>query len=189
MFARTERLLLRPAWAEDAPALYGAIADERIVRNLATAPWPYLPEHAEQWTATQRPAQRPASLIFLRGSDAPELAGGIGVHDTADGEVELGYWIARDHWGKGIATEAGEAMLRFARDTLRLPRLVSGHFLDNPASGRVLRKLGFQPAGAIARRHSAARGEEVPCAEFVIELNRGLEEEKAGVAACVVLAA
>ena len=41
MFARTERLLLRPGWAEDAPALARAIADEAIVRNLATAPWPY----------------------------------------------------------------------------------------------------------------------------------------------------
>ena len=66
MFARTEHLLLRPAWAEDAPALFRAIADERVVRNLATAPWPYLPEHAQSWTQSSRPADRPAALIFRR---------------------------------------------------------------------------------------------------------------------------
>ena len=47
MFARTERLLLRPGWSQDAPALFKAIGDERIVRNLATAPWPYRPDDAE----------------------------------------------------------------------------------------------------------------------------------------------
>ena len=51
MFARTERLLLRPGWAEDAPALAAAIADEMIVRNLATAPWPYRLRDAEAFLA------------------------------------------------------------------------------------------------------------------------------------------
>jgi len=172
MFARTQRLLLRPAWKEDAGALFSAIADERIVRNLATAPWPYLPEHAETWVAAARPAHRPAALIFLRTEAEPLLIGGIGIHDRPEGEVELGYWIARAHWGRGYASEAGRAMRAFARDTLRLRRLVSGHFLDNPASGSVLRKLGFQPTGRIAMRHSLARGEHAPMAEFVVELNR-----------------
>ena len=71
MFARTERLLLRPAWAEDTDALFRAIGDERVVRNLAKAPWPYQPEHAERFVATQRPANRPSALIFLRTCEAP----------------------------------------------------------------------------------------------------------------------
>ena len=177
MFAITERLLLRPAWAEDAEAVFRAIADEGIVRNLASAPWPYLPCHADTWIAHPRPAHRPASLIFLRTGGVPELAGCIGIDTMPDGEVELGYWIARQHWGAGIATEAGAAMLRFARDTLRLPRVIAGHFLDNPASGRVLRKLGFQPTGTVLMRSSLARGRETATAEFVLELNRESEEE------------
>jgi RimJ/RimL family protein N-acetyltransferase len=187
MFARTERLLLRPAWPEDAEAVFHAIADERIVRNLATAPWPYLPEHAVAWTATPRPAHRPASLIFLRTEPQPLLVGAVGIHDTPAGEVELGYWIARPHWGRCYASEAGRAMLAFARDTLRVPRLVAGHFLDNPASGSVLRKLGFQPTGRIAMRHSLARGAEAPMTEFVVELNRATSREEA-VAACSMAA-
>jgi RimJ/RimL family protein N-acetyltransferase len=172
MFAITERLLLRPPWGEDSMELFRAIADEPVVRNLATAPWPYLPCHAESWAATPRPAHRPAALIFLRGAGAPELVGGIGIHDMPDGEVELGYWVARERWGAGIATEAGQAVLRFARDALRLPRLIAGHFLDNPASGQVLHKLGFQPTGIVRMRHSLARGGDAPMAEFVVELNR-----------------
>lgn len=189
MFARTPRLLLRPAWAEDADALFRAIGDERIVRNLATAPWPYLPEHAAQWAAACRPTHRPASLIFLCTGAAPELIGGIGIHDTPDGAVELGYWIARNHWGRGYATEAGRAVLAFARDALRLPRLIAGHFLDNPSSGSVLRKLGFQPTGGIAARPCLARGEDAPMAEFVIELNRGDCKEWPAAAAPRMLAA
>jgi RimJ/RimL family protein N-acetyltransferase len=186
MFARTERLLLRPAWGEDADALFRAIGDERIVRNLATAPWPYLPEHARAWATTERPAHRPASLIFRLTPGGSELVGGIGIHDTPDGAVELGYWIARDHWGRGFASEAGRAMVTFARQGLKLERLVAGHFLDNPASGSVLRKLGFQPTGRIAMRHSLARGEATPMAEFVLELNRA--DEEPALAACSLAA-
>ena len=54
MFARTPRLLLRPGFPEDAPALAGAIADEAIVRNLATAPWPYRMRDAEAFLASPR---------------------------------------------------------------------------------------------------------------------------------------
>ncbi len=170
MFARTERLLLRPAWAEDAPALFAAIADEGIVRNLATAPWPYLPEHAEAFVMRERDPARPTSLIFLRTDGAPLLVGAIGIHDTPDGEVELGYWIARPYWNRGFATEAGRAVIGFACNSLRLRRLVAGHFIDNPASRRVLRKLGFTPAGAVRSRFSAGRGAEAECAELELEL-------------------
>lgn len=186
MFAITDRLLLRPAWNEDAQTICQSIADEGIVRNLASAPWPYLPCHAQTWIANPRPAHRPASLIFLRTGGVPELVGCIGIDSVAGGEVEIGYWIARRHWNSGIATEAGEAMVRFARDTLRLPRLIAGHFLDNPASGRVLRKLGFRPTGAVLMRASLARGCSTPMAEFVLELNRA---DEIPVAACPKLAA
>jgi RimJ/RimL family protein N-acetyltransferase len=170
MFARTPRLLLRPAWPEDAPALHAAIADERIVRNLAQAPWPYAPADAEAFVRRERSAQEPCSLIFLRTNGAPRLIGNIGFGRMANGETEFGYWIAPAYWGLGFATEAGRAALANARDTLRLRRVVAGHFLDNPASGRVLRKLGFQPTGITRPRHSVGRGGEAPSREFALEL-------------------
>jgi RimJ/RimL family protein N-acetyltransferase len=184
MFARTERLLLRPGWAEDAPALHQAIADEGIVRNLATAPWPYSFADAETFLMRERSPRDASCLIFLRGDGAPTLIGGVGFARTpqigpAGAEIEFGYWIARPYWGNGYATEAGAALIANARETLRLPRLVAGHFTDNPASGRVLRKLGFRPTGATVSRHSAGRGAEAPCREFALELAGEAEAEAA----------
>jgi RimJ/RimL family protein N-acetyltransferase len=155
MFARTERLLLRPGWAEDAPELACAIADEQVVRNLATAPWPYGLEDAEAFLAAPRDPVMPSFLITERTDGAPRLVGSCGLGRRPSGAVEMGYWIARQHWGKGFATEASRAQIAKA---LKLPRLEASHFLDNPASGRVLEKLGFVATGISAERHSCARG-------------------------------
>ena len=161
MFARTPRLLLRPGFPEDAPALAAAIADEAIVRNLGTAPWPYRMRDAEAFLASPRDPVLPSLLIFERTDGAPQLVGSCGLGRRPSGAVELGYWIARAAWGRGIATEAGAALIAIAR-ALALPCLEGSHFLDNPASGRVLEKLGFEALGIVAPRMSCARGHEVP---------------------------
>src|SRR5688572_20812998 len=175
MFARTERLLLRPGWAEDAPALAAAIADERIVRNLATAPWPYRLRDAEAFLAQPRDPILPSFLVFERTDGEPVLVGSCGLGRRPSAAVELGSWIARPFWGRGFATEASTALVDIAR-TLRLERLQASYFLDNPASGRVLEKLGFLPIGVTAPRLSCARQAEVPARMLALELaaNRDL---------------
>jgi RimJ/RimL family protein N-acetyltransferase len=173
MFARTERLLLRPGWAEDAPALARAIAEEAIVRNLASAPWPYDIEAARAYLATERTADQASFLVFRRTRGAPQLIGSAGLGRRPDGEIELGYWISRPHWGLGYATEAAGAVIGIARDALRLTRLNAGHFVDNPASGRVLEKLGFKPTGLVAPRFSCGRREAAPCKLFELDLSGG----------------
>ena len=179
MFARTARLALRPGWAEDAPALYRAIADEGIVRNLASAPWPYGVADAEAFLAAQRDPALPSLLLFRRTAGDPQLVGCAGFGRRPGGAIELGYWIARPHWGKGYATEAGRALVDMARHSLRLDTLVSGHFVDNPASGRVLEKIGFKPTGIVAPRFSAARGGEAPCRLFELRLRADPSAEDA----------
>ena len=144
MFARTPRLLLRPGFPEDAPALASAIADEAIARNLANVPWPYRMRDAEAFLASPRHPALPSCLIFEVGPGAPLLAGACGLGRRPSGAVELGYWLARPFWGRGIATEACTALIAIAR-ALGLERLEGSHFIDNPASGRVLEKLGFEP--------------------------------------------
>lgn len=167
MFVRTERLLLRPGWAEDAPALARAIGEEAIVRNLATAPWPYDVSKARAFLAQERDPRLPGFLIFARTHGAPRLVGGCGLGHTPDGkDIELGYWIGRQHWGLGYATEAGRALVELA-DVLGIRALSAGHFIDNPASGRVLRKLGFRPTGRVVPRESQGRGQAELCALYV----------------------
>lgn len=180
MFARTERLLLRPGWREDAPALAAAIGEEAIVRNLATAPWPYGEEDAESFLTRMEGDSLPNFLIFARTLGAPRLVGGCGVVRQEEGALELGYWIARPYWGLGFATEAGKAVVQVAR-AMNLPRLRAKHALDNPASGNVLRKIGFRPTGRVGFYHSRGRNADVPCALFeeseLVEMRRDLSAD------------
>lgn len=161
MFARTERLLLRPGWAEDASALAAAIAHEDVAFKLARLPWPYSLADAQSYLARERRPDEADCLIFLRTSEAPRLIGGVGLAER-DSEVELGYWIVPSHWGQGYATEAARAVVAYAQETLQLERLVSGYFADNPASGRVLDKLGFRVTGSEGR-HCLAAGRDKRC--------------------------
>ena len=161
MFARTPRLLLRPGFPEDAPALAAAIADKAIVMNLAGPPWPFRIRDADAYLARARDPVLPCLLIFHRTNGPPELIGECGLARRPSGAVEIGYWIARSHWSRGFASEACTALVDIAR-TLGLASLEGSHFVDNPASARVLEKLGFEPLGLIAPRYSCARGVDVP---------------------------
>lgn len=164
MFARTERLLLRPSWPEDATELHRAIADEGIVRNLARAPWPYTADDAANFAALEHSETFPNFMLMLRTDGAPRLIGSCGLGNL-QGEAELGYWIARPYWGLGFASEAARAVLGIAK-AIGHKKLVSGHFIDNPASGGVLRKLGFRNIGRCEQRQSAGRGHAVTCVMY-----------------------
>jgi len=166
VFHRTERLFLRPAWPEDWAAVLGGIADEDVVKNLARAPWPYGPAEARDFVSRGQDPCRP-SFLLVRTADGRAIGGaGLGEHE---GQPELGYWIARPSWGQGYATEAGGGVLEIAR-LLGHERVYAGHFTDNPASGRVLRKLGFVPTGQVTARMSCARGHAAPAVEYVLVL-------------------
>ena len=182
MFARTERLLLRPGFAEDAAMLAKAIADEQVVRNLATAPWPYGLAEAEAFLAKPADPALPRCLVMLRTNRDPLLVGGVGLQRRPSGSVELGYWIARAYWGHGYATEAASAIIAMAR-MLRLARIEAAHFVDNPASGRVLEKLGFVATGLMAPRSSCARGGEALTRIFRLALAEPARERAEPLAA------
>lgn len=167
MFIRTERLFLRPAWAEDAGELTRAIAQEPVVRMLARVPWPYREEHAQAWIEASRSAALPDLLVTLPEAGG-RIVGACGLHDE-DGRTEVGYWIAPEHWNRGYATEALGGVLSLAR-TLGHQRLVGRHAADNPASGRVLRKVGFRPTGRARAFHSLGRGAKLEAPEYALEL-------------------
>ena len=172
MFIRTHRLFLRPAWREDAAAVHAAIADWEIVRNLARAPWPYTRADAEAFCDGQTlgPGET-ALLIWLRTDAAPELVGCIGVHYARSGP-ELGYWIATQHQRRGYVGEAARAVLDLAFTGLGHAALAAGHYIDNPASGRVLAALGFEPTGEVIPYACTARGCEVPSVEYRLTRDR-----------------
>lgn len=170
MFARTQRLTLRPAWPEDATALTAAIAHESVAFKLARLPWPYTVDHAADWLKRPQGRCDLTLMILAHEGPKPRLIGAIGIHPDAEkGGHEIGYWLTPDAWGRGYATEAGRAMLAIARHAMGLRHLHSGYFIDNPASGRVLAKLGFRHTG-VELRHCLALGIDKPCATLENDL-------------------
>lgn len=170
MFMRSERLFLRPGWPEDWTEIQAGIADEAIVCNLASAPWPYRAEDARSFAGKPQDQRYPHFFITLPTSLHPaRIIGCIGLDPLGDA-ADLGYWIAREHWGKGYASEAGRAVLQIAR-VLGHRTLSASHFVDNPASSRVLGKLGFRPTGRILPRFSLARGETAMAVEHRLTLD------------------
>lgn len=167
MFARTQRLLLRPVWPEDSEALFAAINDAGIVCNLARAPWPYTRDDACDFAARAQHPLYPHFLLTLPGDSGQTLVGSCGLGEM-DGQAELGYWIARRHWGQGYATEAARAVIANAW-MLGHQRLIASHYIDNPASGAVLRNLGFRPTGEVRTRFSAGRGHAAMAQEYALE--------------------
>jgi RimJ/RimL family protein N-acetyltransferase len=168
MFIRSERLYLRPGWPEDWSDLTARLADASIVRNLASAPWPYTSADAKEFLIGEQDPRCPRFVVTLPTSEGSELIGCTGFA-PGDAGYELGYWIARPYWGHGYATEAARSVLSLAR-TLGHRKVVASHFEDNPGSGRVLAKLGFRPTGRQVLRFSVARGEKAPARTWEIDL-------------------
>ena len=141
MFARTERLLLRPGWREDGAALHRARSDEAVLRGLGRAGGSLTAADVAGQLATVFDPMRPAARTF----GAPRLVGGVALEDADGfGAPALSLWIARPYWRLGFATEAARAMIDFARDGLRLPRVVARVPDGRPAAVRLLAKLGFR---------------------------------------------
>lgn len=140
----TQRLALRPLHLTDARFLAREGGRPEVARMVARIPSPCPPLASEHFVLAMRAAEGTRGdkvrLITQRADHAP--LGVIGLHPHGNGAWELGYWLAMSAWGRGIATEAGAAMIADAR-IRGIERLIAGHFSDNPASARVLTKLGF----------------------------------------------
>jgi len=153
----TERLSLRRPDDRDVDAIVSIVGDWDVARRLARVPHPYEAADARFFLDQVVPAEW-VWAITLRGSDTLVGAVGLTPEEGAD-TAELGYWLSPAHWGRGITTEAARAVLSFGFEVLGLPVVTSGYFEDNPASGQVLRKLGFVEVGRTLRPCLAAGGE------------------------------
>lgn len=150
----TERLVLRPFTPADAPEVRRLAGDRAIADTTLAIPHPYPEGAAEEWIATHAPgyADRTLATFAITLRDGGALAGAIGLIIVPDhARAELGYWVGVPYWNRGYATEAGRALLEFGFDVLGLHRIQAHYLIRNPASGRVLEKIGMRPEGI--RRH------------------------------------
>jgi [ribosomal protein S5]-alanine N-acetyltransferase len=155
----TARLVLRPFEPADAPVVKRLAGAAEIADTTLNVPHPYGDGVAEEWIGTHAAAWRARRLatwaIVERASSA--LAGSIGLQlEFEHARAELGYWVGVPYWGRGFATEAAAAVVAFAFDGLRLNRVHAHHFGRNPASGRVLEKIGMKCEGT--HRQSIRKG-------------------------------
>lgn len=147
MFIRSERLFLRPGWPEDWEELLARIADEAaIAANGPAEPWPGQSEPVRAFATAPQERLLPHFLVTLPGAEGARLLGCAGLSRGPAGDAELGFWIARPHWGQGYATEAARAVLGLAR-ALGHRRVLAHHRAESHASARVLAKVGFRRLG------------------------------------------
>lgn len=172
---QTERLSLRAFMTDDAAKIHPLANDREVAQNLASLPHPYLPEMALEWLE-KLPALHEAGthrVWAITLNTAPlhptTLIGAIGLHDISieHSNAELGYWIGREFWGRGYATEAARAAVQYALEEMTLERVYAKHFARNPQSGRVLEKIGMQHEGVL-RRHFCKWGEFQDCVLYGI---------------------
>ena len=148
---RTARLVLRPLELSDAPRLQELAGEREIALNTISIPHPYSLAEAEQWVRSQAELEEHGDINFA--IDDGQVAGGIGLRVQRNYErAEIGYWIGKPYWGKGYATEAAGAIIRYGFEELKLHRIYAGYFSRNEKSARVMIKNGMKYEGTL-RQH------------------------------------
>lgn len=168
---RTERLTLRPSSLADADRAFEIQSDWEVTRMLRMASFPPDREATRAWF-TDHEREWLAGEAYRFGVDiGGRMAGLVDIDEIANGKGDLGYWFEQAAWGQGYAFEAAQAVVRFAFADAGLSMLKSGHASDNPASGRVLTRLGFVPAD-IVERFSRPRGENIEQRHYTLTPSR-----------------
>jgi RimJ/RimL family protein N-acetyltransferase len=158
----TPRLTLRAPEHPDAGVIASLADDLDVARITTRLPHPYGRADAEAFIAQMRECDLAREVAFVIEDAQAGVVGMIGLHPGGQFGPEIGYWLGRPYWGRGIATEAALAALVWAKDDWGRRVVMSGHFADNPASGRVLEKAGFLYTGEIQPRRSTARAAVAP---------------------------
>lgn len=150
----TERLDLRPFYMEDAAFVYNICCEKEIAKFARSIPHPYLLTHAENWIQQHVGfwAEGKAAVFAICLKETGKLLGAVGLEiNSEDENAELGYWIDKKRWGQGFCTEAAAEAMRFGFEELSLNRIFAHYMTINPASGRVMEKIGMKPEGLLPK--------------------------------------
>lgn len=139
---QTKRLILRALEPSDAQRIAALAGVWEVASMTGRIPYPYSEVAAQQWVKGFA-----AGEVVFGIEHERELIGVCGFTPSGDGNAELGYWIGKDYWGQGFATEAADALMRYGFTKCGIKRFVCKHLSDNAASARVIAKLGFKFAG------------------------------------------
>ena len=170
-----ERIILRPWRDSDAESLFKWASDPEVGPR---AGWPPHKSVEESREIIRTVFHDVLNTWAIELKETGEAIGAIGYGPSCDcklpareGEPITGYWVAKPYWNQGICTEALRLMLDHIRTTTSIKSLISGHFIDNPASGRVMEKCGFVPTGETCIDETQYQGKDRPIRVLRIELD------------------
>ena len=162
----TKRLILRHPMEADAPPLVARLNDFEVSKWLSQVPYPYTRADADDWIQLCKTDMLKLNFSILLDGD---LIGGVGLTAQREESHELGYWLSRDCWGFGFATEAATALVDYGITKRKLATIVATYFVGNDTSAKILSKLGFETSGN-RKIFSKSRNEEVEA--ILMKLNR-----------------
>ena len=146
----TDRLELRPFRVEDEEAVFQICSEKEIAANTRTIPHPYpraqaahwIKQHPEMWISGK------SAVFAICERLTGRVIGAIGLEiNREDQNAELGYWIDKNEWGQGYCTEAAREVVRYGFENLSLHRIFASFMTTNPASGRIMDKIGMKTEG------------------------------------------
>ena len=162
----TDRIRLRPWRDDDAETLYKWAKDPDVGSR---AGWPPHASVEESLEVIRTVFNDATNTWAIEWKETGEPIGAMGYGPSCDcnlpardGEPITGYWIAKPYWNRGICTEALKLMIEHIKQTTDIKSLISGHFVDNPASGRVMEKCGFKPTGETVIDETQYQGKDRP---------------------------
>lgn len=155
----TERLILSQLKEEDLPFIVDYLQDKIFSDLTSNIPYPYQREDAEIWLKMSKEGfETRKGFTFAIRDKEEKIIGAIGLHDREDGKAELGYWIEKPFWNNGFVTEAAKVILDFGFKELYFNKIFATHFPHNPASGKIMEKIGMQKE-SVLKQH-IKKGEE-----------------------------
>ena len=160
---QTDRLLLRRWTEQDAEALYKYASDPDVGPR---AGWPVHQSVEFSLEVIRRYFMNEDTwAIVLKSTNEP--IGCIGYYTygksnipIGENDCEVGYWIGKPYWNKGICTEALKSFLDYCINVKCFDNIWADHFIGNPASGRVMEKCGFQDTGMLNKCSQLVGGDK-----------------------------
>ncbi|PHB24531.1 GNAT family N-acetyltransferase [Bacillus pseudomycoides] len=145
----SKRLTIRPFELDDAPRVQELAGDKEVAKTTTIIPPPYPDGWAEEWiTSTHTAMDKGDSFHFAMVNEQNMLIGCIYLFiNKKHNKGELGYWLGKSYWGKGYCTEVGQVIVTYAFEELQLNRIYADAFTKNPASSKVMQKLGLKHEG------------------------------------------
>ena len=164
---KTKRLVLkRPDKSINKKLFASLVGQWDIAKWLSDVPYPYTEKHAEKFIKRSSPDDLRFS-VFYDGV----LVGGVGVSYEDNNELDIGYWIAKDYWSYGFATEASLGLINYVRNETDFKVITACYVKGNKASAKVLKKLGFIEIGE-CEQYFLSRKENMSCIDLILNLDQ-----------------